>query len=120
MSIREKRVNSEIMKKLSEVLSKLKNPSITAMVSVMRVDTTNDLKHCKVWLSLYGSEDQCKETFEAIEHSSGYIRHELASMMKDLRTMPELHFLRDDSLEYSQKINKIISEINTRKDDVKS
>lgn len=118
--IREKRINSEIMRNLSEILSRLKNPSISAMVSVMRVDTTNDLKHSKIWLSLYGSDEQCNETFKAIEHSSGYIRHELASIMKDMRTMPELHFIRDESQEYSQKINKIISEINMGKDDDKS
>jgi ribosome-binding factor A len=109
--IREKRINAEILRNLSEILSRLKNPSITAMVSVMRVDTTNDLKHSKVWLSLYGTQSQCDETFKAIEH---------ASIMKDMRTMPELHFLKDDSQEYSQKINKIISEINTGKDDDKS
>lgn len=118
--IREKRVNSEIMKNLSEVLSRLKNPSITAMVSVMRVDTTNDLKHSKIWLSLYGTEEQCNETFKAIEHSSGYIRRELASILKDMRTMPELHFLSDDSQAYSQKINKLLSEINMGKEDDKS
>jgi len=118
--IREKRINSEIMRNLSEVIPSLKNPSITAMVSVMRVDTTNDLKHSKIWLSLYGTEEQCDETFRAIEHSSGYIRRELASIMKDMRTMPELHFLRDDSQEYSQKINKLISEINMGKKDDKS
>ncbi len=118
--IREKRINAEILRNLSEILSRLKNPSITAMVSVMRVDTTNDLKHSKVWLSLYGTQSQCDETFKAIEHGASFIRRELASIMKDMRTMPELHFLKDDSQEYSQKINKIISEINTGKDDDKS
>ncbi|NLC17031.1 MAG: 30S ribosome-binding factor RbfA [Clostridiales bacterium] len=119
-NIRIKRINSEIQRNLSEILSKLKNPAITAMISVTRVETTADLKHCKIWLSFYGAKEQCDSTYQVVLRSSGYIRRELASLMKDIRVMPELHFLYDDSLEYSQKINKLIEQINTGKNDDQS
>lgn len=119
-NIRIRRINSEIQRNLSEILGKLKNPAITAMISVTRVETTNDLKHSKIWLSFYGSKEQCDSSYQAILRSSGYIRRELALLMKDIRALPELHFLYDDSQEYSQKINQLIDQINTGKDDDRS
>lgn len=112
-NIRINRINSELQKALSEIINnRLKNPNITAMVSVMRVETTADIKHANVWLSIYKDEDN--KTFNAIQHSMGFIKKELANMLKDMRTLPELHFIPDSTLEYSQKINKILEEITKK------
>lgn len=114
-NIRNKRINSEIQRNLSQIIDKLKNPEVTAMVSVTRVEVSGDLKYAKVWLSIYGAAEESVKTFQAVLHSTGYIRHELAAMMRDMRILPELIFLEDDSAEYSAKINQIINEIKTDK-----
>ncbi|HEY8444051.1 MAG TPA: 30S ribosome-binding factor RbfA [Clostridia bacterium] len=119
-NIRIQRINSEIQRNLSEILGRLKNPAITAMISVTRVETSNDLKHCKIWLSFYGSKEQRDSSYQAVLRSAGFIRRELAAAIKDIRVIPELHFLYDESQEYSQKINEIIEQINTGKNNDQS
>lgn len=106
------RVDSEITKALCEILRRVKNTDVTEMVNVLRVETTKDLKHCKVFLSIYSNDKERRDkTFSGIVASSGFIRYELGHAVS-LRCVPELHFQLDDSMEYSMHINKIISEIN--------
>lgn len=110
--IRTSRLSAEYRKAIYEIIStKVKDSAITEMVSVMRVDVTSDLKHAKVYLSIF-SKDEAKKiaTFDAIVKSSGFIRRELAHTMTT-RTVPELNFVLDDSLDYSDKINKLLKEI---------
>ena len=110
---RNDRLNAEFRKEIYEIITKkLKNPLITAMVSVLRVDTSRDLSHAKVYLSVFAKDSaSCKSTFEAICADAKKIRYELAQSVR-VRTVPELHFFLDDSMEYSDKINKLFLEIN--------
>ncbi len=104
------RINAELAKEVYAVLTqKLKNPNITAMISVLKADVSKDLKHAKVFLSIYSpSEEKAQKTFEAIVSESKRVRHELAISMR-LRTVPEIHFILDDSMAYSDRINKLIN-----------
>ena len=111
------KLNAEYQKALSEIIRRLKNPLITEMVSVLRVDTSDDLSHAKVYLSVFSFDSVKKETtFKEIERSAGKIRRELGSAVRT-RIVPELHFFLDDSMEYSDRINKLIEkakvEVNT-------
>ena len=110
---RNDRLNAEFRKEIYEIITKkLKNPLITAMVSVLRVDTSRDLSHAKVFLSVFAKDETaCKTTFQAICDDAKKIRYELARSVR-VRTVPELHFFLDDSMEYSDKINKLFLEIN--------
>ena len=109
--IRMEKINSELAKCIYEIITRqIKNADLTEMVSVTRVDTDPDLKNAKVFVSVFGEEERAEATFAAVRNSAGFIRRQLAGMMK-LRTVPSLHFVRDDSMAYSMKINKLIDEV---------
>ena len=104
------RVNEEIKKELSIILSQdLKNPNITGMISVTKVKTSPDLKYAKVYISLLNCKSK-KNTLEGLKNATGYIRSEIAKRI-NLRYTPELHFEIDDSIEYGDRIENILKEI---------
>lgn len=112
MSYRTERLNSEIQKLLSVIISeRVKNPNIPSFVSIMSVSATNDLKYAKVFVSILGAEDEAKAAVKALNHSAAYIRHELSTELKDIRTVPELTFYLDNSMRYGAKIDAILGEI---------
>lgn len=89
------------------------------MFSISEVDVTNDLKHAKVYVSVFSTDkEKSQATFEAICDSAKAVRTELSKTMH-IRTVPELHFVPDNSAEYGNKIDKILSTITyvTKPDD---
>ena len=109
---RQERLNSELQKEIYEIISRrLKNPLITEMFSVLKVDCAKDLSFARVYISVYSKDkEKSEKTFNAIKDDAKKIRYELSKSMI-LRTVPELSFILDDSMEYSDKINKILGEI---------
>lgn len=106
------RINDEIRKEVSEILrSGLKDPRVGVITSVLKVDTTNDLKYCKVYVSILGDDEKKAEVMQVLKSASGFIRSQIASKI-NLRNTPQFTFELDDSLEYSFKIDKIIRDIN--------
>ena len=107
--LREQRLSGEFRKNIYEIIqNKVKNPDISELFSVSDVEVTNDLKHAKVYVSVFaGSEESKKRTFDAIAASAGFIRKELGVMMH-IRTVPELHFMTDKSQDYGEKIDKLL------------
>ena len=110
---RNDRLNGEFQKEIYEIISRrLKNPLVTEMFSVLRVDTSRDLSHAKVFISIYSkNEEKKKITFDAISADAKKIRYELAKVIR-ARTVPELHFFLDDSMEYAGKMDKLFKTIN--------
>ncbi len=112
MSERILRVNSEIQKAISNILTyEMKNPLIKGLISVTKVDTTNDLDQCKVYISIF-DESTREEVFNQIKHSAGFIRRELARAV-DLRKVPFLTFYLDTSYDYGQRIEETLNKINS-------
>ncbi len=109
---RQDRLNSELQKEIYEIIArKLKNPLITEMFSVLKVDCTKDLSFAKVYISVFSTNaEKAKKTFDAIATDGKKIRYELSKSMI-LRTVPELIFLLDDSMEYSAHMDKIFKQI---------
>ena len=109
---RTERLNSEFKKEIYEIISRrLNDPEITEMVSVMKVDVSRDLSYAKVFVSVFSADkEKSKKTFDAICKNAKRIRYELGGSMR-IRTVPELSFVLDESMEYSDKINKIFAEI---------
>lgn len=106
------RLSSEYKKAIYEILSeKLKDNDLTEMFSVLKCDVAADLKHAKVYISVFSKDEQKRKTsFLAIERSAGFVRRELAKIMQT-RTVPEIHFFLDDSLEYGDKIDRLLNQI---------
>lgn len=111
------KLNSEFQKAIYEVITrKLNNPLITAMVSVLKVDVSKDLKNAKVFISVYATDENKKNsTFLAIKNDAKKIRYELARIMKT-RTVPELSFILDGSIEYGDKMEKLFMAIHKEED----
>lgn len=112
MSFRIERINSELKKSVSDIINnRIKDPRVTEMVSIIKVDTAKDLATAKVYVSIYGDKEKCAVTFDALKKTAGYIKKELSYDFKDLRIVPTLNFILDDSMEYSEKINTIMRDI---------
>ncbi len=111
---RSDRLKGELQKEIYEIISKkLKNPNITEMFSVTRVDVAGDLSHAKVYISVYSADPaRKKRTFDEISASAKTVRYELARVMQS-RTVPELHFIADDSMEYGAKIDSLLKSVKS-------
>lgn len=110
------RTNDDIQRVLSELLRSVKDPRVQqGMLSVTRVETTGDLRYAKVWISVYGLQDE-KEFRRGLKSASGWLRRELAKSLS-LRYTPELMFELDHSIEYGAHISSLLNELDIRPDE---
>ena len=104
------RIDEELKKEISNIINyDLKNPNITGLISVTKAKITPDLKYAQVYVSILNSKN-AKETFATLKKSSGFVRSEIAKRI-NLRITPEIIFVLDDSMEYGERIGKILKEI---------
>ncbi|AVM69827.1 30S ribosome-binding factor RbfA [Lachnospiraceae bacterium oral taxon 500] len=105
------RVNEEVKMELSAIIQReVKDPRIDSLVSVVAVDTTGDLKECKVYISVLGDEEKRAQTMEGLKSSAGFIRRELAHRL-NLRNTPNLHFMLDTSIERGVEMSRLIRDV---------
>ncbi|WMT39157.1 30S ribosome-binding factor RbfA [Paenibacillus sp. D2_2] len=105
------RVGEEIKKELSVMIQReLKDPRI-GFVTVTGVDVTSDLSQAKVYLSVFGDEEQKKGTLKALDKATGFLRTEIGKRIR-LRHTPELIFKIDESIAYGSHIEKLLGEIS--------
>ncbi|NIK74527.1 ribosome-binding factor A [Thermonema lapsum] len=88
-----------------------------ALITVTHTEVTADLSIAKIYLSIYATQDK-KEVLADIQEQAKWIRHQLALRIgKQIRIMPELRFLLDDTLEQAEKIEKILKSIEIPPED---
>lgn len=103
------RIAEEIRKAISDMVqNELKDPRIKGIISITKVIVTKDLKFCKSYVSVLGADKD--EVLEGIKSSAGYLRKELGKRVQ-IRILPELQFVIDDSMEYGAKMDKIIKDV---------
>jgi len=108
MSIKNERVNSNMQRELSYILSnEVKNPNIK-YITITAVDVTSDLSYARVYFTTLGDS---KETLKALKSAKGFIRKTLADRI-ELRHIPDLEFIYDKSIDYGKKIEEKIKEIH--------
>ncbi|MDC7293770.1 MULTISPECIES: 30S ribosome-binding factor RbfA [unclassified Butyrivibrio] len=112
-SNKNKRINGEVMKVISEAIRYSKDPRISPMTSVMDVEVAPDLKTCKVWVTVMGNDEDRDRTAEGLKSAAGYIRSTLAKEL-NMRYTPELRFIMDDSIEYAINMSKMIDEVTAK------
>ncbi len=111
-SVKNTRINAEVMKELSLIISgEIKDPRISSMTSVVSVEVAPDLKTCKAYISVLGDEEAQKSTLEGLNSAASFIRKELARRV-NLRNTPEIKFIIDQSIEYGVRMSKLIDEVN--------
>lgn len=109
MSIKIDRIASNLMKEISYILmTEIKDNDIK-FVTVTDCKVTNDLSFAKVYITVL-DESRKEETLRALKNAAGYIRRELSERI-DIRHIPELLFVYDESIEYGKKIENIIEKI---------
>ena len=109
------RINEEVRKEISVIIrDEIKDPRMTAMVSVTSVKVSKDLKYAKVYVSIFGkNEEEKNETFAALKSASGYVRREVGQRM-NLRNTPQILFELDDSISYSMRIEELIEKVKDK------
>lgn len=109
------RINEEIKKEISNIVrNEINDPRLTAMISVTRVEVTNDLRYAKVFISVFGNDESKNESIKALKSSLGFIRREVGHRVK-LRYTPEIILELDKSLEYGMHINDLLSNLKEKK-----
>ena len=111
-SIKNTRINGEVMKELSLIIrQEIKDPRIHMMTSVTSVEVAPDLKTCKAYISVMGSDEEKKDTIAGLRSAEGYVRRQLAKRL-NLRNTPEIQFVLDQSIEYGVNMSRLIDEVN--------
>ena len=114
------RINDEIMREAAEIIrSEIKDPRVNTITSVTKAVVTNDLKLCRLYVSIMGGDDHKKEVISGLNSSKSFIRRLLAERV-NLRNTPEISFHVDDSLDYSYKIDALLKQAVTNEDDAPS
>lgn len=112
MSLKTERIASNLVKEISYILAtKIKDRDIR-FVTVTDCKVTTDLSFAKVYVTVLDDAKK-EETLKALKNASGYIRRELAERV-DIRHIPELQFIFDESIEYGNKIEHIIEQIHDK------
>lgn len=121
---RQGRLGEEIRRIISDLLLReLKDPRLSAMISITAVEVTSDGSYATVYLSILGMnadgeemEKQQEDAMDALASAKGFIRKEIGRQVK-LRHVPDLIFKVDKSMEYGRHISKIIDGLDIRHDE---
>ena len=108
------RINEEIQRELSSIIRTVKDPRVSGMISLTAVNTTPDLKFCKVYVSVLDKSD-VNQVLKGLKSASGYLRRELGRALQ-LRYTPELVWTLDDSITYGAKMLELINSLEVSKD----
>lgn len=112
MHSRADRIKKTLMKEISDIIQKnIRDPRIPTIVSVTDIDLSADYRHAKVFVSIFGSEEEKKNAMEALEEKTSYVRGEIGKRVR-LRFTPEILFRLDDSLERGSRITELIDKIS--------
>ncbi|MBS4168836.1 30S ribosome-binding factor RbfA [Parachlamydia sp. AcF125] len=109
------RLNSLLREVVTEVIKKdVRNPYVSEMTTVTRVDITKDLRHAKVYVSIMGTGTEKEDTLQALRSAAGFIAVN-ASQKVVMRFFPELTFVLDDSVDRQMRIETLLREIEIEK-----
>lgn len=106
---RVRRIADQIQRELAELIRmEVKDPRV-GMVTLTDVDVTADYAHAKVFFTRLGPEQALHETEQALQHAAGFLRTQLSHRLR-LRTVPQLHFVYDASVERGMRLSRLIDE----------
>ena len=105
------RIASDMIRIISNILANGSRDELLKTVTITGCTVSNDLSYAKVYFTSTSNLTP-KEMEKEMKEASGFIRHELAEKI-DIRHTPELNFVYDESIEYGNRIESIIKEINS-------
>lgn len=108
---RSDRVAAAIREEVANFLAEgVKDPRVTALVTVTGVEMTRDLRHAKVFVSIMGEDSQRASTIEGLASVQGFLRSRLARSLS-LRVAPEVQFVMDESVARAARIETLLNQI---------
>lgn len=110
MSLKIERINTNLKREISMILANEVDDKNIKFVTVTDVDTTNDLSLSKVYVTVLNDEKK-DDIMKSLINAKGFVRSQLFDRV-ELRKIPDIRFIYDESIEYGNKIEKIIEDIN--------
>jgi ribosome-binding factor A len=109
------RIAETILRKLALLIQQeITDPRLSKFVTLSAVNVAKDLSHAKVYFTVLN--DDPEQTATILNTAASYLRSQLAKSIT-LRTVPQLHFIYDESIEYGKRLSKLIEEANPEKKD---
>ena len=109
-SKRTQRVAELIQRRVAQLIQQeLKDPRLTSWVTISAVDVSSDFSYAKIYFTAYQSDP--KQVLAILNSAASFLRAQLAKTLTT-RTVPQLQFVHDDSLEYGRRLQKIIDNAN--------
>ena len=111
MSIKGEKLSHSFVEEISKIISEEVKDKRIGFVTITSAKVTSDLSYAKVYFTTLGAD--IKEATKALNKASGFIKIELSKRI-DIRKMPEIEFIYDESIEYGNKIEELIEEIHEK------
>ncbi len=104
-SFRTARTEEDVKRELTDIMRSLKDPRITGLLSIVKLELAGDYSHCKVYISSLDGLEAAQSAVKGLTSAAGFVRREIGMRLK-IRRSPEFHFVADNGIEYSAEINK--------------
>lgn len=112
MSRRTERVNELLRAEMSElILREARDPRLEVMISITSVETSQDMRHAKVHVSVLGTQEERDEALRALKAGKLFYQRLLRQRLPDLRLIPELAFVSDQSIERGQELTNVLNDL---------
>ncbi len=112
-TFRASRTEEDIHRELCDIMRGLKDPRVSGLISIVKLDLARDLSHCKVYISSMDGIAAGKKAAAGLRSAQGFIKRELNARLK-LRKLPEFSFIADDSIAHSADISRILDGLHTQ------
>ena len=109
------RVTEDVRRELTDIFRSLKDPRISPLTSIIRVEVSGDLSYAKVYISAMGDELAAKETVKGLTSAAGFIRREIGNRLA-LRKTPQFKFVADNSIAHGAHIAQILDGLEIHED----
>lgn len=110
MGYNQQRTAEDIKRELALIIPTLKDPRISGMLSIVKLDLSGDGSACKVYISAIEGLKVSKVSARGLTAAAGFIRREIARKLR-LRVIPHFEFIADDSIEYSAQIAQKLKDL---------
>lgn len=109
---RSERVSELVQRKLAEIIQlEVKDPRLPRFVTVSHVNVSDDMAIAKVYVTVLGDKEQALQAVDVLNNAASYLRTALARTIK-LRIVPKLSFHFDETLEYGNRLSRLIDDVN--------
>lgn len=112
MNLRISKLNKLLKEEISDIITKLHDPRI-GFVSITDVETSKDIRHAKIFISILGTETEKDESIKGLNSAAGFIKHELMQRIR-IKYIPDLIFHYDNSIERGTRILSILDKLSKK------